>query len=78
MMRYFLIFAILVNFSACDTKEKVKYVAKSAYDELNSKYHELEVKNRLLEQQNIKLNNENEILRHDLEKYKNGFKSMYE
>ncbi len=77
-MRYFLIFTILVNFSACDTKDKVKYVTKSAYDELNSKYHELELKNRLLEQQNIKLNNENKILRQNLERYKNGFKSMYE
>ena len=33
------------------------------------------VKNK---KENIKLNNENELLKHDLEKYKNGFKSMYE
>ncbi len=77
-MRYFLMFAFLVSFSACDNKEKVKYVAQSAYDELNLKYKELELKNRLLKKENIKLNNENELLKHDLEKYKNGFKSMYE
>ena len=82
-MRYFspfafLLFAFSLNFSACDNKEKVKYVAKTAYDELNLKYKNLQLKNRLLKKENIKLNNENELLQHDLKKYKNGFKSMYE
>ncbi len=77
-MRYFLLFAFLLNFSACDDKEKIKYVAQSAYDELELKYKNLQLKNRLLQKENIKLNNENELLKHDLEKYKNGFKSMYE
>jgi uncharacterized lipoprotein len=77
-MRGVLIVLTLLILSACDTKEQVKYVAQSTYNDLAKKYKKLELKNRLLTKQNRQLNNENEILKHNLEKYKNGFKSMYE
>ena len=77
-MKKLIVFSILLLTVGCDKKEKVKYVAKSAYDELASKYKKLELEKKLLKRQNQKLNNENEILKHDLDKYKDGFKSMYE
>ena len=77
-MKKLIILSILFLIIGCDNKEKVKYVAQSAYDELSQKYEALELKNKLLTRQNQKLNNENEILKHDLDKYKDGFKSMYE
>ena len=73
-----MILSVLFLIFGCDNKEKVKYVAQSTYDELLSKYEALELKNKLLKRQNQKLNNENEILKHNLDKYKDGFKSMYE
>ena len=72
------LFLLLLLSVGCDKKEQVKYVAQSAYDELELKYEKLTVENERLHLQNIKLNNQNELLRHDLEKYTNGFKSMYE
>jgi len=77
-MKKILILSSLLFFGACNNKDKAKYVAKSAYDELSKKYEQLELENKLLKGENRKLNNENEILKHDLEKYKDGFKSMYE
>ena len=62
----------------CSEKDKIEYVTQSAYDELSAKYKKLELKNRLLRQQNQKLKSQNEILKHDLDKYKDGFRSMYE
>ena len=75
-MLFILILLLLV--SACDNKEKVKYIAQSAYDELKSKYEKSVQENDRLKSKNIQLHNENELLTHDLKKYKNGFKSMYE
>jgi len=73
-----IIFSLLLIVVGCDKKEQVKYVAETVYDDLSAKYEALEIENKLLKRQNQKLNNENEILKHDLEKYKDGFKSMYE
>ena len=67
----FLSLIILFLILSCDDKAKVKYVAQSSYDKLATKYNNLKV-------QNQKLNRENEMLKHDLKKYKNGFKSMYQ
>ena len=77
-MKQLLMLSFLLFFGACDNKDKAKYVAKSVYDELSNKYEQLELESKLLKRENRKLNNENEILKHDLDKYKDGFKSMYE
>ena len=62
---------------SCDDKAKVKYVAQSSYDALALKYDKLKVKSEKIDKQNRKLKSENEMLKHSLQKYKNGFTSMY-
>ena len=69
---------VLLLSQGCDDKEKAKYVAQSTYNELESQLNQLKLKNQQLIQKNRRLQNENEILQHDLAKYKDGFKSMYE
>jgi len=74
----FLFLSFILCTLGCDDKSKIKYVTQSVYNNLEKKYQNLEIKNKLLERKNKNLNNENEILKHDLQKYKNGFNSMYE
>lgn len=74
----FLSLAIVFLILSCDDKSKIKYVAKSSYDNLALKYESLKSESQILKHKNRKLSSENEILKHDLQKYKNGFKSMYE
>ena len=73
-----LLILVLFFMWGCDSKDQAKYVAKSAYSELELNYKKLTIENKILRSKNIKLNNQNELLKHDLEKYTNGFKSMYE
>jgi len=74
----FLSLSIIFILLSCDDKTKVKYIAKSSYDNLTSKYENIKRENQQLKRQNQKLKSQNETLKHDLKKYKNGFKSMYE
>ena len=64
--------------SSCDSKEVAKGVAKSEYNELREQYHELQRSYKLKNAENRALKAENKILKGKLEKYANGFKSMYE
>ena len=60
--------------SSCDSKE----VAKGEYNELREQYHELQRSYKLKNAENRALKAENKMLKGKLEKYANGFKSMYE
>ena len=74
----FLLLSIIFVILSCDDKAKVNYVAKRSYDELSLKYENLQAKSKKIEGQNRRLKSENEMLKHSLQKYKNGFKSMYQ
>ena len=74
LLPFFMLFFIW----GCDSKDQAEYVAKSAYNELELKYKKLTIEHKILRSKNIKLTNQNKLLKHDLEKYMNGFKSMYE
>lgn len=74
----FLFLMALAVFYACDSKEIVKQVAQSKYDELEKKYQSLQSDYKSGSQENQNLKKENRVLKEKMTKYKNGFKSMYE
>lgn len=69
---------VILIFVSCDSKDMAEYVAKSEYAKMENSYKQIKIENKELQRNNRILNSENDILKGKLEKYTNGFKSMYE
>jgi len=64
--------------NSCDSKDVVEHVAKSKYEALQNRYDALDLKYERADRENRELKEENTRLKQKVNKYTNGFKSMYE